>query len=256
MRDLRDFDGLAVLVTGGSLGIGAAACRLFAARGANVAIASRDAEAGTALAAEIERAGGRAIHVAADIAEEEQVRAMVRATVDAFGGLDVLVNNAGIHRTGDAGHTTLADWQQVMAVNLTGAFLATREALPHLAERSGRIVNVASEAGRVGIAGQVAYNASKAGMISLTQSCAVDFAPRGVRVACVCPGTTHTPLVEAALAAAEDREGLLRRLEGSRPANRLGTADEIASAIAYLASDDAAFATGAVLSVDGGYTAQ
>jgi NAD(P)-dependent dehydrogenase (short-subunit alcohol dehydrogenase family) len=118
------------------------------------------------------------------------------------------------------------------------------------------IVNVASEAGLVGIRGQVAYNVSKAGMIALTRSCAVDLAEKGVRVNCVCPGTTDTPLVRQAVGRAPDPAAARRRLEGIRPLNRLGTPEEIASAILYLASSEAGYATGAILSIDGGYTAQ
>jgi NAD(P)-dependent dehydrogenase (short-subunit alcohol dehydrogenase family) len=168
----------------------------------------------------------------------------------------VLVNNAGIYLQGDVSATTLADWDRIMAVNLTGPFLCTRHAVAALAKTRGVVVNVASEAGLVGIAGQVAYNTSKAGLIALTRSCAVDLAPRGVRVNCVCPGTTATPLVEAAVQRAQDPARARRRLEEVRPLDRLGTPEEIAAAILYLASSEAGYATGAVLCIDGGYTAQ
>jgi NAD(P)-dependent dehydrogenase (short-subunit alcohol dehydrogenase family) len=157
---------------------------------------------------------------------------------------------------GTADQTSLADWNRIMAVNLTGTFLATKHAVPHLEKTGGRIVNVSSEAGLVGIGGQLAYNVSKTGMIAITKSCAIDYARRGIRVTCVCPGTTWTPLVEGLLDQSGNRPKVLKRLESSRPENRLGTADEVASAILYLASDEAAYATGAILSVDGGYTAQ
>jgi NAD(P)-dependent dehydrogenase (short-subunit alcohol dehydrogenase family) len=143
-----------------------------------------------------------------------------------------------------------------MAINLRGAFLCTHHFAADLAARRGVIVNVSSEAGLVGIRGQVAYNVSKAGLIALTRSCAVDFAPRGIRVNCVCPGTTSTPLVDAIVKRAKDPAATQRHLESIRPLDRLGTSDEIASAIVYLASDEAAYATGAILSMDGGYTAQ
>ena len=174
-----------------------------------------------------------------------------------WGRLDVLVNNAGIYLQADALGTPVEEWERVLAVNLTGAFLCTRHAVPAMERHGGgAIVNVASEAGLVGIRGQVAYNVSKGGLIALTRSCAVDFAPRGIRVNCVCPGTTDTPLVQAALARAADPAAMRRALEGARPANRLGRPEEIAAAILYLAGDEAGYATGAVLSVDGGYTAQ
>ena len=143
-----------------------------------------------------------------------------------------------------------------MTTNVTSAFLCTKYAVPALARSRGAIVNVSSEAGLVGIANQVAYNVSKAAMIELTKSCAVDFAGRGVRVNCVCPGTTATPLVEELVARAPDPTAARRQWESIRPMNRLGTPDEIASAILYLASREAGYATGAILAVDGGYTAQ
>jgi NAD(P)-dependent dehydrogenase (short-subunit alcohol dehydrogenase family) len=167
------------------------------------------------------------------------------------------VNNAGIYYQADAVSTPESAWNQVMAVNLTGAFLCIKHAVPAMQRgKGGAIVNVASEAGLVGIRNQVAYNVSKGGLIALTRSCAVDLASAGIRVNCVCPGTTDTPLVEAALASAKDPRATRRALEETRPANRLGKPEEIASAILYLAGESAGYATGAILSVDGGYTAQ
>jgi NAD(P)-dependent dehydrogenase (short-subunit alcohol dehydrogenase family) len=250
------FAGKVAIVTGGSLGIGEAAARGFAAEGAHVVIASRDAEAGAAAAARIGATGGSGLHVPTDVADESQVEALVGTTLARFGRLDILVNNAALYIQGDVSQTTGDDWNRVLAINLTGAFLGTRHAVDALAASRGVVINVSSEAGLVGIAGQVAYNVSKAGMIALTRSCALDLAPRGIRVNCVCPGTTATPLVDAALARAADPVAARRRLESIRPLDRLGTADEIASAILYLASPEAAYATGSVLAIDGGYTAQ
>jgi NAD(P)-dependent dehydrogenase (short-subunit alcohol dehydrogenase family) len=250
------FDEKVVIVTGGSLGIGAAASEAFAAAGGSVIIASRQAPAAEALAVSISDSGGAAVHIATDVADEGDVVRLVEQTLARFGRLDVLVNNAGIHMTGDAIETTLDDWNRIMAVNLTSAFLCTKHAAEPLARTRGAIVNVSSEAGLVGIRNQVAYNVSKAAMIELTKSCAVDFAPRGIRVNCVCPGTTATPLVEELVARAPDPAAARRQWESIRPMNRLGTTSEIASAILYLASEEAGYATGAVLAVDGGYTAQ
>jgi len=245
------------LVTGASQGIGRATAEAFAREGARVALISNDPERGHAIEKDLTRAGHQARFFAADVSDESQVRAVVAAVLDAWQQLDILVNNAGIYLQADAIGTTLDDWNRIMAVNLTSSYLFTRYAGAHMVERGrGVIVNVSSEAGRVGIKGQVAYNVSKAGMISLTQSCAVDFADRGVRVNCVCPGTTFTPLVAAALQNSDDPAGTRRQLESARPLDRLGTPDEIAAAILYMASDEAGYTTGAVLSVDGGYTAQ
>lgn len=251
------FQGKVALVTGASLGIGRAASLAFARGGAAVVLVSRREEPGEEAAAEARQAGGEAVFLAADVSGEEEVRRVMAAVDRRWGRLDILVNNAGIYLQADVAATSLEDWQRILATNLTGAFLCTRHALPLLEKAGGgAIVNVSSEAGLVGIPGQVAYNVSKGGMIALTRSCAVDLAPRSIRVNCVCPGTTETPLVRQALAAAPDPAALRRRLEEIRPLNRLGTPEEIAAAILYLASEEAGYATGAILSVDGGYTAQ
>ncbi len=251
------FEGNVVVVTGASSGIGRSAAVAFAREGAAVAIADRDMPAAKQAAQEIRETGGKAEAFGTDVSHEDSVRALFAAVASRWGRLDVLVNNAGIYHQADAAETTLAAWNELLAVNLTGAFLCIKHAVPSMSKRTGgAIVNVASEAGLVGIPRQVAYNVSKAGMISLTKSCAVDFASRGIRVNCVCPGTTDTPLVQAALRNAADPSAARRALEEVRPANRLGEPQEIAAAILFLAGGSARYATGAVLSVDGGYTAQ
>jgi NAD(P)-dependent dehydrogenase (short-subunit alcohol dehydrogenase family) len=250
------FDGKVTVVTGGSLGIGEAVARLIAAQGGSVVIASRQAAAGAAACAAIGKRRGTAIHIAADISREADVKRLIDTTIGRLGRIDVLVNNAGVHTTGDVAATPLADWERIMAVNVTGAFLCTKYAVDALASAKGVVVNVSSEAGLVGIRDQVAYNVSKAAMIALTRSCAVDLARLGIRVNCVCPGTTATPLVEELVAKSPDPAAARRQWESIRPMNRLGTPDEVASAVLYLASAEAGYVTGAVLAVDGGYTAQ
>jgi len=250
-------NGKVAIITGASSGIGEATALLFAREGAAVAIADRDRESGERVAQEIRKEGGDCEVREADVSREAEAASLVESVVGRWGRLDLLVNNAGIYHQADALSTPLSVWEEVLAVNLTGAFLCIKHAVPAMQTHGGgAIVNVASEAGLVGIRNQVAYNVSKGGLIALTRSCAVDFAGRGIRVNCVCPGTTDTPLVRAALARAADPAAMRRSLEEVRPANRLGRPEEIAAAILYLAGDAAGYATGAVLSVDGGYTAQ
>jgi NAD(P)-dependent dehydrogenase (short-subunit alcohol dehydrogenase family) len=249
------FENKVVAVTGGSLGIGRAAVEAFAREGAKVAIVSNDPERGEVTVQELEQYEIK--FFSTDVSVESTVRATMEAIAQRWGTIDVLVNNAGIYMQADVVDTALEDWEQIMRVNLTGAFLCTKYAVPGMIQQGrGVVVNVSSEAGLVGIKGQVAYNVSKAALISLTQSCAVDLAARGVRVNCVCPGTTDTPLVREAVARSPDPATARRTLESMRPLDRLGRPEEIAEAILYLSSDLAGYATGAVLSVDGGYVAQ
>jgi NAD(P)-dependent dehydrogenase (short-subunit alcohol dehydrogenase family) len=251
------FKGKVVLVTGASRGIGRATALAFAREGGRLALLGVEPTAGEAVAQECRDVGAEALWLTARVELESDVKGVIDRIASRWGRLDVLVNNAGIYAKGDPVTTTLHDWERIMAVNVTGAFLCAKYALPlMIAQGSGCIVNVASEAGLVGIPDQVAYNVSKGALIAMTRSQAVDLAARGVRANCVCPGTTRTPLVETALAHSPDPQATLRTLESSRPQNRLGRPEEIAAAIMLLASDEIAYATGAVLSVDGGYTAQ
>lgn len=249
--------GKVAIITGAGSGIGRASAIMFAKEGASVVVADLDREKGMETVSLIKKGGGEARFVPVDVSNAADVEKMVRVTVDAYGKLDVLVNNAGIYVQANVVETREDDWDRILDVNLKGVFLCSKYCIPEMIKGGGgTIVNVGSEAGIVGIKNQVAYNVSKSGVISLTKSAAIDFAADNVRVNCVCPGTTETPLVKAALNGTPEPEKARRELEAVRPANRLGRPEEIAAGILYLASDESLYATGSILSIDGGYTAQ
>lgn len=249
--------GKVAIVTGAGAGIGRSTALLFAREGARVVVADCDPEEGAKTVSLIEENGGAAGFVQVDVSRAADVEKMVETTVERYGRLNILVNNAGIYAQANVVETAEEVWDRILDVNLKGAFLCSKYCIPEMIKGGGgSVVNIASEAGIVGIKNQVAYNVSKSGMIALTRSMAIDFAPHNIRVNCVCPGTTETPLVKAALAKAPDPAATRRALEQVRPANRLGQPEEIAAGILYLASDESPYATGTVLSIDGGYTAQ
>jgi NAD(P)-dependent dehydrogenase (short-subunit alcohol dehydrogenase family) len=249
--------GKVAIITGAGAGIGRAAALLFAKEGAKVVIADYDSEGGAETASIIREDGGEATFIQIDVSKAADAERMARATVETYGKLDILVNNAGIYMQADAVEMTEEDWDRILDVNLKGVFLCSKYCIPEMVKGGGgSIVNIGSEAGIVGIRNQVAYNVSKSGIIALTKSTAMDFAAHNIRVNCVCPGTTETPLVKAALERAPDPAATRRALEEVRPANRLGRPEEIAAGILYLASDESPYATGSILSIDGGYTAQ
>jgi len=252
--DLRLKDRVAI-VTGGSSGIGAATSRLFVQEGAKVAIFARDRERGERIAGEISDLGGECVFLRVDVSLEDQVREGFKVAVEKFGRVDILVNNAGIYEKGDIFSFTEKDFQELVDVNIKGVLLCTKYAVEDMRKRSsGVIVNVSSEAGIVGIQNQVIYNLTKSAVIAITKSCALDLAPYGIRVNCVCPGTTHTPLVDKAREKYKDAKPPIKILSRVRALDRWGMPEEIASAIVFLSSDIVSYATGTILSVDGGYT--
>ncbi|WP_222263227.1 SDR family NAD(P)-dependent oxidoreductase [Modestobacter marinus] len=242
---MTDFEGLVAVVTGGASGIGAATARLLRQRGARVAVLDRST-------------GGvpeGTLAVPGDVTDTAAVDAAVATVVDRLGGLDVLVNNAGIGAVGEVGQNDDAEWARVLDVNVTGMARVSRAALPHLRRSpAGAVVNTCSAVAFVGVRQRALYSASKGAVLGLTLAMAADHAAEGIRVNAVAPGTTDTPWVARLLAAAEDPAAAAEALRKRQPLGRLVTADEVAHAIASLASPAAGSTTGTVLRVDGGMT--
>jgi NAD(P)-dependent dehydrogenase (short-subunit alcohol dehydrogenase family) len=246
-------------ITGAGSGIGRATAELFASEGAAVAVVDLRADAAEETVAKIAAEGGRALAVAANVAVDAEVAAAVARTVDTWGRLDVLYNNAGVDSRGSVADATEDDWDRCFSVNVKGTFLCSRAAVPHLAASGGgAIVNQGSVAALVGVPNFAAYCAAKGAVVALTRSMAIDLAPQSVRVNAICPGTVFTPLMEPLLRARGDGDlqAGLAKTTAKYPIGRLGTPEEIARVALFLASDDASFVTGSIVTADGGMTAQ
>lgn len=245
------------IVTGAAMGIGKGIATVLSREGAKVAVADVNQEEGQRTVAALNRDGGDAILVRADVADEGQVEAMVRQTVDRFGSLSILVNNAAIGVYTPVHETTLEAWERCLRVNLTGPFLCAKHALPHLrAAGRGAIVNIASVHAYQNVGGTAPYAASKGGLAALTRVMAIDYAREGIRVNAVCPGWVYTPLIERIFRESGDFEGMKRTVAQRQLLGRLGTPEDIGYAVLYLVSDESAFVTGTSLFVDAGLTAQ
>ena len=253
----RDLEGKSALVTGGASGIGRATALAFAREGARVAVADILEEAAQGTVTEIKAMGGQAIAIACDVTDDDAVKAMIAATVDAFGGLDCAFNNAGIAPYQvNAGGQKIADvapeaWRRLIDVNLTGVWLCLRHEVAQMRAQGsgGVIINTASILGLIGSASSSAYVAAKHGVVGLTKTAAADHAEDNIRVNAVCPGYIETPMTEETMRRRGER--ILARV----PMARMGQANEIAEAVVWLCSPKASFVTGVSWAVDGGYTA-
>jgi NAD(P)-dependent dehydrogenase (short-subunit alcohol dehydrogenase family) len=247
-----ELDGRAAFVTGATSGIGHATALRFAAEGARVAIVGRDAEGLKRTAEEVRAAGAEALEVQADVTVEAHARRAVETAAEAFGGLDLLVNAAGIISNGTIETTQLDDWDAMMNVNLRSVFHLMQLAVPYLEKRPGNVVNVSSVTGLRAFPGVLAYCVSKAGVDQLTRCAALELAAKGVRVNAVNPGVVVTEIHRRGGMNDEKYAGFLEHSKTTHPLGRVGSAAEVAELILFLASDRAAWITGATYSIDGG----
>lgn len=248
--------GKVAIVTGGGTGIGRATAIMMAREGAKVVVSNRSPEKGEEVAQEIRDAGGDAIAFAADVLSEEEIRALVEKTVATYGRVDIAFNNAGISgATGPTGEYDSGDWNEVLAINLTGTFLCMKYELAEMVKQgAGAIVNCSSILGQVGFPNSAAYVASKHAVLGLTKSAALEYARQGIRVNAVCPGFIDTDMIDQP--GSGDEPSFKTTLAELEPVGRVGTPEEVAEAVIYLASDGAGFTTGTSLLVDGGWVAQ
>ena len=249
-------DGKAALVTGAGSGIGEAIAHTLSAAGARLFVTDRDEAAGQRVTSAIAAAGARAEFLALDVTRPADCERVAAAVADTVGALDVLVNNAGIGHVGTMVSTSGDDLDRLFAVNVRGVFNVTKACLGGmLARKRGAIVNIASVAGLVGLRDRLAYTTTKFAVVGLTKATALDHALDGIRVNCVCPGRVETPFVTARLREYPDPEEAYRQMAASQAVGRMGRPDEIAAAVLYLASDEAAFVTGSAFVIDGGLSA-
>jgi len=252
---VQRFESRTVIVTGGGGGIGGATCRRLAAEGAKVAVFDRDPPAAEAVAGAIREDGGRARAFACDITDRAGIDTAIAGVEAEFGPVDVLVNNAGWDIFKPFTKTVPEEWDRLIAINLTGALNMHHAVLPGMVERrAGRIVNVSSDAARVGSSGEAVYAACKGGLVAFSKTIAREHARHGITVNVICPGPTDTALFDGFKQGAGDPEKLVAAFTRAIPLGRIGQPDDLPGAIAFFASDDAAFVTGQVLSVSGGLT--
>jgi 2-keto-3-deoxy-L-fuconate dehydrogenase len=245
------FSGKSVFITGAGSGIGRAAAIRFAAEGATVAAVDIDGAAAGATVELVAAAGGDAFALTCDVADEDACREATAAAAQLTGKIDALFNNAGIAFRAPVGEQDADELDRILRVNVRGAFLCAKSVLPHLTRPGGVIIHTASVVGLVGVRNRAAYSLSKGALITLTKNMALDYASEGIRVNAVCPGFVATGMTKGLFADAEKSDEIRKM----HPLGRFATAEDIAAAVAFLASDDAAFITGQALAIDGGFTA-
>ncbi len=239
------------VVTGAGSGIGRASAIALAREGARVAVVDNRPEAGQETVKLILAGGGQGMFVQADVSQRPEVEGMVARIIDRWRGIDVLHNNAGIAVRQPVADQDEEGWNRVLRVNLNGVFLCSKHVIPHMKERGGSIINTSSVTGIVGVRNRAAYSASKGAIVALTRNMALDYARHRIRVNCICPGFTRTPLIDRLL---QDPEAA-RKLAALHPLGRLGNPEDIAHAVVFLASDESSWMTGQTLVIDGGFSA-
>jgi dihydroanticapsin dehydrogenase len=254
---MKRFANKKVFISGGATGIGEAAVLLFAQQGAIVTIFDRDIENGEKCLQKILDGGGRGIFISGNLIYPEEIERAIDQSLKTYGGIDILINNAGVESPYSVHEMPIEEWDRVMAVNLRGMYLMAKAVIPIMKKSGGgAIVNTASISGLLGWPISAAYCVSKGGVIQLTKQMAVDYAQDNIRVNCIAPGTTLTPLIERIFQQESEPEKAKQQISQMHPLGRFAQPEEIAQAILFLASEDASFITGAVLPVDGGYTAK
>lgn len=251
-------EGKAGVVTGTSKGLGREILLALTAEGAKIVALSRDAEAGQRAVDEVVAAGGTAVFHQGDVTHEEDVVAAIARCREAFGALDVMVNNAGVLGEGRLHETTNEQWDELVAVHLTGTFWGCKHAVNAMREsgRGGSIVNIGSILSFTGDGYLAAYTAMKSGVLGLTKAIAIDYALDGIRCNCVCPGDMETPMIEQYFAGTDDASAARREMEAAYPGRRIAHPSEVATAVTFLASDESSFVNGTPMLVDGGLTAK
>jgi NAD(P)-dependent dehydrogenase (short-subunit alcohol dehydrogenase family) len=245
------------IVTGAAMGIGKGIATVLSREGAKVVVADVQEAEGRRTVDELNRADRDALFVRTDVSDETQVRRLMDETVRHYGRLDILVNNAGIGVYTPVHETSLADWERCLRVNLTGPFLCSKYALPHIKSAGGgAIVNIASVHAFQNVGGTAPYAASKGGLAALTRVMAIDYAKDNIRVNAVCPGWVYTPLIQGIFEESGDAEGMKRTVEQRQLLGRIGTPEDIGNAVLYLVGNESSFVTGTSLFVDSGLTAQ